>query len=128
VLQCLLALGQVGGGLADQALPVDLVLEGGELLLLVAQSLFAVAGLLLPCGEPASSRPKLAARELALSSRACTRAFLSLASPSICRALGRRLAALALAWSRRCYAARLASLLARAGLGGPTVEGSSGAL
>jgi hypothetical protein len=60
VLQRLLALGQVGGGLANHALPslegfplpVEPVLEGGELLLLVAQPLFVAVGLFLRCGEP----------------------------------------------------------------------------
>jgi hypothetical protein len=60
VLQRLLVLGQVSGCLADHALPgfeglplpVESVLEGGELLLLVVQFLFMVAGLLLPCSKP----------------------------------------------------------------------------
>jgi hypothetical protein len=64
LLQCLLVLGQVGGGLADHALPaleglplpVEPVLEGGKLLLLEAQSLFAVASLFLPCGKPSLSQ------------------------------------------------------------------------
>jgi hypothetical protein len=73
--------------------------------------------------SPTSSRPRLAAQELALSLRACTKASLSSASSSLCCALERRLSALALAWSRRCYAARLTSSLARAGLGAPTVMG-----
>jgi hypothetical protein len=60
LLQRLLALGQVGGGLAGHALPaleglplsVETVLEGGQLLLLQAQSLFATMNFFHPCDEP----------------------------------------------------------------------------
>jgi hypothetical protein len=53
-------LGQVGGGLADHALPGlagfplpdEPVLKGREPLLLAAQLLLTVVGLFLPCSKP----------------------------------------------------------------------------
>jgi hypothetical protein len=55
-----LVLGRVGVGLVDHLLPalkglplpVEPVLEGGELLLLEAQLLFAAVNLCFPCSDP----------------------------------------------------------------------------
>jgi hypothetical protein len=44
--------GHVRPGLEGFLLPVELVLKGGELLLLVAQLLLVVAGLFLSGGKP----------------------------------------------------------------------------